>query len=228
MKIRTIVALSTAAAVVGLVAPTAQAQQLSNNLFSQYETPQGASTTTAGMYPAPHFVPGYVGASYYTYQPLQPHEMMYTHSRNYYNPYAGPDAFYADQCGDRCGANGGSGFNVTTVKWMNGCTHMGPLPCSIQPFAGLLDHMARHRYCHRPGQRGFRGHGLKCRHCHGAGCGHCGGHRLLGRHRGYCADGTCADGSCVTGEYQGEMGTQSMEAESNGASATLSDEGATN
>lgn len=212
MKTRNLLTLVAVAAMVGLAAQSAHAQALSNNLFSQYETTQGASTTTAGMYPAPHYVPPHVGSTYYTYQPLQPHEMMYTHARKYYNPYAGPESFYADQCGNgRCGAGGGSGFNVTTVVWQNGCQHMGPLPCSIQPFAGLMDAMARHRYCHRPGGHGLGGH-------HGR---H--GHRLFGRHHGACADGSCGTGDCGNGYYGTPAGTETY-TEEGGASAQLTDE----
>ena len=50
-------------------------------------TPNGPNMTTAGMYPV-RIMPPQMGAqSYYTYQPLMPHEMMYQHSRNYFNYY---------------------------------------------------------------------------------------------------------------------------------------------
>ena len=69
---------------VALVSNSAVAQtsqgNLPNTLFSQYTTQGSASSATAGMYPAPHPVPQNVGSSYYTYQPLMPHEHMYVPS----------------------------------------------------------------------------------------------------------------------------------------------------
>ena len=86
-------------------------------LFSQYTT-QGAGSPSAAAYPAPHWSPILGGESYYTYQPLMPHEMMYQHSRNYYNYYDG--GFYG----------GGQGLIKTSVRWQAGTAHMGPLPFS--------------------------------------------------------------------------------------------------
>ena len=39
------------------------------------------------MYTAPQPVPAYVGQTYYTYQPLMPHEMLYKHHRRYHRYY---------------------------------------------------------------------------------------------------------------------------------------------
>jgi uncharacterized low-complexity protein len=125
------------------------------------------------MYPAPHYVPGNVGASYYTYQPLMPHEMMYTHSRNYYNYQAGPEAFYSDPC---TGGGGGS-LNITRVRWQSGCNHMGPLPFAVNPLQQAQYHWAQKRYCI----------GGDC------GGGHLGLHGLMHRHGG-CATGNCGNG----------------------------------
>ncbi len=121
---------------------------LTNNLFQQYYTPPGASQTTAALYPAPHYVPGYVGGAYYTYQALMPHEMMYQHSRNYYNYQAGPEAFYSDSCQNGlCGSSGGGSLNVTKVRWQSGGTnHMGPLPFTTYPLAKFHYGLARNRY----------------------------------------------------------------------------------
>lgn len=149
---------------------------LTNNLFQQYYTPDGASQATAGMYPAPHWVPGHVGGTYYTYQPLQPHEMMYQHSRNYYNFQNGPGAFYRNDC--NCGSGGGS-INVTKVRWQSGVNHMGPLPFTTQPFAKLHYAFASNYYCA------------------GGNCGGIGG--LIGGH-GRCHGG----GSCPTGDCYGQ------------------------
>lgn len=89
--------------------------QPASDLFSQYTTPSGPSMTTAGMYPAPHYAPAMGAQSYYTYQPLMPHEMMYQHSRNYFN-YSGADA---------CGFP--DSVNKTSVRWFSGTNHIGQL-----------------------------------------------------------------------------------------------------
>ncbi len=200
MRIQILMVAAVAVTLLGTTTQTVSAQSLSNNLFSQYETPQGASTTTAGLYQAPHYVPHNVGSTYYTYQPLQPHEFMYTHSRNYYNPYAGADNFYANQCNGRgCG----SGFNVTKVKWYNGCTHLGPLPLSIAPFARLSDHLARSKYCRKSGN------------CGGGKGGHFGKGRH-GHHRRGCSDGSCG-GGCSTGNCGSTTGDVQPVPVTNGA-----------
>lgn len=118
---------------------------LSNNLFQQYYTQGSANLATAGMYPAPHPVPYKVGHTYSTYQPLMPHEMMWQHSRNYYNYYGPASAFYADPC--VCG-NGGGALNKTTVVWASNRTnHMGPLPGSIVPLAKVHSRILNRWYC---------------------------------------------------------------------------------
>jgi len=107
-----------------------------NNLFSQYSTQPGASLTQAGMYPAPHPVPAYVGHSYYTYQPLMPHEMMYQHSRNYYN-YYNTGGYYG----------GNDALNKTQVRWQSGSNHMGPLPFSGAVMQSAKWRWNKNRYC---------------------------------------------------------------------------------
>ena len=133
-----------------LAADSAQAQigqgNLPNSLFSQYTTQGGASQATAGMYPAPHPVPRHVGGSWYTYQPLMPHEMMYTHSRNYYN-YYNDNAFYG----------GGASLNKTTVRWQNGSAGIAPLPLSNNRLAKSRYKLASKRYCLGPGCDGGGG-----------------------------------------------------------------------
>lgn len=54
----------------------------------------------AAAYPAPYPTPNWVGHTYYTYQPLMPHEFLYHHHRTYHQYY-----------------NGGMGLNRTTVHW---------------------------------------------------------------------------------------------------------------
>ena len=208
-----------------LMASAVQAQgsgpgTLSNNMFQQYYTQGGANRTDAALYPAPHPVPYKVGNVYYTYQPLMPHEMMWQHSRNYYNYYAPPSAFYTDPCK----GGGFGGLNKTTVVWGSTCTnHMGPLPGSITHFANLQGRLLNHWYC--LGGQGC-GNGLLGRGCHGGNCnsGNCygghglhghglHGHGLLHRHHGDCGTtGQCGGtaGGCPTctaaaqqaGQYQ--------------------------
>lgn len=108
---------------VSLVAETSFAQHGQGNLpdpiFSQYTTQGSASLATAGIYPAPHPVPSHVGSSYYTYQPLMPHEMLYPHARNYFNYYN--DSSY-------CG--GGGSLNITSVRWQDSASSVAPLGTS--------------------------------------------------------------------------------------------------
>lgn len=158
------------ASIAMLVATPAMAQigpgNLPNNLFSQYTTAPGASQTTAGMYPAPHWVPHNVGHSYYTYQPLMPHEMMYQHQRNYYN-YSYDNAYYG----------GGASLNKTSVVWQAGANHYAPLPFTRPNVAKLHYRLANRKYCLGADyglgswhQRGYAG--------------------------GACSDGTCVEEFC--------------------------------
>ncbi len=123
-----------AGAILGLARPAAAqdlygptGQQLDFQLFQNFYTPQGASQTTAAMYPAPHPVPYWVGGSLYTYQPFYPHEHLYTHTKNYYNYYGTADQFYSDN--QRHG-QGGDALNKTTVIWKGTGYHFGNLPFS--------------------------------------------------------------------------------------------------
>lgn len=59
--------------------------------------PRGAA---AAAYPAPYPTPSLVGHTYYTYQPLMPHEFLYRHYRTYHQYY-----------------NQGMGMNRTSVHW---------------------------------------------------------------------------------------------------------------
>ena len=77
-----------AAVMLASIAVSADQAHAQAPLFSQYTT-QGAGSPSAALYPAPHWSPILGAESYYTYQPLMPHEMMYQHSRNYYNYYDG-------------------------------------------------------------------------------------------------------------------------------------------
>ena len=173
MKIRTVIATVVAVACVSFATVAVQAQDgsLPNNLFPQYYT-QGAGQTTAGMYPAPHWVPAHVGHTYGTYQPLMPHEMMYQHSRNYFNFYGAGTDYYSDPC--KCKGSA-TAINVTKVRWQSGCNFMAPLPGNVQPFAGLQYKIGKHRF----------GKGLSG--CGASGCSSCGE-----SNGGGCASGNCA------------------------------------
>ncbi len=56
-------------------------------LFANQYTQGGANQATAAMYTAPVPVPGWVGHTYYTYQPFYPHEMMNWHTDRYHSYY---------------------------------------------------------------------------------------------------------------------------------------------
>ena len=56
-------------------------------LFANQYTQGYANQATAQMYVAPVPAPAWAGHTYYTYQPLYPHEMMYTHTRRYHSYY---------------------------------------------------------------------------------------------------------------------------------------------
>ena len=64
-----------------------------NDLFYNYYVPGGPGYcgVPAQLYTAPLPVPAFVGHTYYTYQPLMPHEFLYKHHRSYYrhNPGGG-------------------------------------------------------------------------------------------------------------------------------------------
>ena len=196
-----IMSVALAALFCGAVA-SAQAQDgqtpLAANLFYNYYTQGAANQVNAQMYLAPRPVPAYVGHSYYTYQPLMPHEHMYTHSRNYYKWYAGPEALYSSPCGGRCGGTcgscmaaggGGGALNKTSVRWYSGCNHVGPLLSGMNPLTGLQAKAANFWYCPDTAKRALqpRFSGLRSHvgGCLGGNCGTAGG----------CADGSCGSGS---------------------------------
>ena len=162
-------------------------------LFAQYYTQPGASSAHAEMYPAPHPVPAHVGNSYYTYQPLMPHEMMYTHSRNYYNYYASPSSFYCDMCGGHHNRPG-YGFNKTTVRWQSGRNSVAPLPGTLFPFTKLQYLWNRHHHAGpQPGNclhQRIKGY-LASGGCLGHGC------------KGGCAGGDCGDAAWSGDSYGG-------------------------
>ena len=70
------------------------------DLFYNFYVPNNCGGVPAQMYLAPYPVPQLVGHTYYTYQPLMPHEFMYPHHRTY-------RSYYDD----------GRGIDRTKVKW---------------------------------------------------------------------------------------------------------------
>jgi len=70
------------------------------NLFGNYFTWNNCGAIPAALYVSPRPVPPHVGWTYITYQPLFPHEFMYTHHRTYHRYY-----------------NGGQGLNRTAVHY---------------------------------------------------------------------------------------------------------------
>ena len=115
-----------------------------SNLFYNYYPNTMAGVNSASLYPTPYPTPIVAGHTYYTYQPLYPHEYLYEHRRVYYNAYAGPEAFYQDpgRMGYGCG-NQGYGLNKTTVVWQAGPLAIGPNPIRILPLEGLRNAAGR-------------------------------------------------------------------------------------
>ena len=198
--IRKIIVAAVCVAFISLVADQGLGQRNGQEyLFAQYYTQSGASSAHAEMYPAPHPVPAHVGNSYYTYQPLMPHEMMYSHSRNYYNFYANPSSFYCDMCGGHCNRSG-YGLNKTSVRWQSGTNAVAPLPGTLFPFTKAQSLWNKHRYTvpryAGPWDLSWLGLGS-----HGCKSGRCGGYESCGYTDscdGY-SDGAfegCSDGGC--------------------------------
>lgn len=70
------------------------------DLFANYYVPGTCGGVPVAMYQAPQPVPAWVGQTFYTYQPVYPHELLYQHHRHYYR--------YYDQ---------GRGLTRTSVSW---------------------------------------------------------------------------------------------------------------
>lgn len=70
------------------------------DVFYNFYIP-GAGGAPTAMYPSPRPTPPLVGHTYYTYQPLMPHEHMYKHRASYHQYY-----------------NSGLGLNRTKVRWL--------------------------------------------------------------------------------------------------------------
>lgn len=59
-------------------------QRTAPDLFYNYYVPPGPCGVGAQLYVCPVPTPPLVGHTYYTYQPLMPHEFLYPHSRTYW------------------------------------------------------------------------------------------------------------------------------------------------
>lgn len=81
-------------------APASAEVVYSGNMYYNYYSPMAMDGTVAQLYVSPRPVPAYVGHTYITYQPLAPHEFLYTHGRTYLN---------YDPCG--------GGATVTRVRY---------------------------------------------------------------------------------------------------------------
>ncbi len=108
------------------------------DLFYNYYV--GPSPTYGGvpaqMYLSPRPVPPHVGHTWITYQPLMPHEFLYTHHRKYYrhfgtsNDELGPlECCHGAGCGSCCGTcckkpcccKHQPGTTITRVRWGHNC-----------------------------------------------------------------------------------------------------------
>ncbi|MCY2986199.1 MAG: hypothetical protein NTY15_21435 [Planctomycetota bacterium] len=58
-------------------------------LFDNYFTRGNANSAEAALYMSPVGVPGWVGHTYNTYQPLYPHQFLYQHHDRYHSYYDG-------------------------------------------------------------------------------------------------------------------------------------------
>ncbi len=89
MRFGTKLLRATFAVIVGVagVSQVAGSAQAQDGLFANQYTQGFANQNNAVMYIAPVPVPPHVGHTYYTYQPLYPHEMMYLHNERYHSYY---------------------------------------------------------------------------------------------------------------------------------------------
>jgi hypothetical protein len=85
-------------------------------LFYNFYAPNNCGANAAQLYIAPRPVPVHVGHTYYTYQPLMPHEFTYPHYRTYRRYY-----------------DGGRGLNRTKVTW-----HCNPVVEAVKGAAQVL------------------------------------------------------------------------------------------
>jgi hypothetical protein len=80
----------------------------SADMFYNYYAPPGYAGQSAALYVSPRPTPPLVGHTWYTYQPLLPHEFLYDHHRTYTR------------------VNCGAGWTTTKVTWSH-AGHFNPL-----------------------------------------------------------------------------------------------------
>ena len=105
--IKVLLRTTLAALLIGMTSTAVQAQNgfspmynSADNVFNNYFTQGSANQATAAAYISPVGVPGWVGHTYITYEPLYPHEFMHHHSHRYHSYY-----------------DGGAGLNRTSVHY---------------------------------------------------------------------------------------------------------------
>lgn len=92
MRLRALVITPSALLALMLLGNAAYCQEhggVGPHLFANQYTQGVANQATAQMYIAPVPVPPWVGHTYYTYEPLYPHELTYTHHHRYHSYYDG-------------------------------------------------------------------------------------------------------------------------------------------
>ena len=144
--------------------------------YNYYAQPTGGGRP-AVLYMAPRPVPPTVGHTYYTYQPLYPHEYMYPHYREYWRAYGNYHQY--GPC------HGTQSVNKTTVRYQRGAIRS----LYYQPLSDLTIPMIP---CGNVG--GGLG-GLSCRIRGRVGCIHHG-----------CRSGSCRSGNCGCVSGSGSCG----------------------
>ncbi|HBO43814.1 MAG TPA: hypothetical protein DD670_07765 [Planctomycetaceae bacterium] len=113
-----------ATAALGVVRAEA-GQMNSSDLFYNYYVPPDNSGVGAELYVSPRPAPAMVGHTWITYQPLMPHQFLYTHKRHYVrqNPGAGVTITKV-RYGHRC-------LQAIVPTWMDGkiLSHIFVNPC---------------------------------------------------------------------------------------------------
>lgn len=86
-RIRMVLIAATALAAFSAVRCDTAAVQAQTPSYNYYVAPNGYGCLGAQMYPSPRPTPPWVGHTVITYQPLNPHEFLYPHSRIYFTPH---------------------------------------------------------------------------------------------------------------------------------------------
>ncbi|MEZ6105711.1 MAG: hypothetical protein R3B96_06230 [Pirellulaceae bacterium] len=110
-------------------------------VFHSYYPNTMVGVNSAGMYPIRPIVAGH---TYYTYQPLYPHEYLYEHLVGLLQRLRRSRHVLQDP-GRRGGACAGPGYglNKTTVVWQAGPLAINPNPIRILPLEGVRNAVGR-------------------------------------------------------------------------------------